>query len=296
MAYPFIDWSWETPNSGYINPTAYTYVSRIPKWSAIYCPTDRDLHSEYLSMLFRCPKLTLTSEQQVQVEEVDKRITKCHTKIQEDTEARNQAWQAATSNLPLGVPKPEWNKWVADNGWVSTLQSDRVALAKATETKLSIIAQENSQYSEVLAAAKPPNVGELKPGYVHCFVTPGQEEVRPNYLIGESGSDWIKELTRGVHFGMPVNIQLSSGKSSWAGKGTSPATCYSFISIYSDNEWKDLNLDKEDETVQVNIYIASVTQVPIVPDSAWYNSGYLKILATEERWNPPFTTANGKVM
>lgn len=294
MAYPFIDWSWETPNSGYINPTAYTYVSRIPKWSAIYCPTDRDLHSEYLSMLSRCPKLTITSEQQMQVEEVDERITKCHKKIQEDTEARNQAWQAATSNLPLGVPKPEWNKWVAENGWVSTLQSDRVALAKATETKLSIIAQENSQYSEVLAAAKPPNAGEPKPGYVRCFITPGQEEVRPNYLIGESGSDWIQELTLGG--GMPVNIQLSSGKSSWAGKGTSPATSYSFISIYSDNEWEQLNLDKEDEIVQVNIYIASVTQVPIVPDSAWYNSGYLKILATEERWNPPFTTASGKVM
>lgn len=296
LAYPFIDWTWPTPNSGFIDPTAYTYVGRIPQWSAIgqsYRPTATDLHSAYLSMLLDCPKLTIPPEKQQQLTEADEQITKCLNKTQEDTEARNRAWQIANSDLPPGVPKPEWNEWVVNSGWASTLQGDKDALAKASETKQLIVSQENPQYKDAVAAATPPTVQNLKPGYVLCFVTPGQKEVRPNYLIGQSGSDWIAQLTEGG--GMPINIQLSASTSSsalqqsWA-QGVMSGEDYQFFSIYSENGWKELDIAKEDKTVRVSIKIAAVTQVPIVPDSEWYKSGYLNILATKSNWNPPFTT------
>ena len=69
---------------------------------------------------------------------------------------------------------PNLLKWIADNGWVSALQSDQVALAKATETKLLIIAQKNSQNKEVLEAATPPKIENLKSGYFSAVLHPGR--------------------------------------------------------------------------------------------------------------------------
>ena len=299
LTYPFIDWTWPTPPAGYIDPTAYTYVSRIPQRSAIgesYRPTGKDLHSQYLSMLLHAPKLTISPEQQQQLKEADEQITKCQNKIQEDTNAKNRAWQMANSNLPVGVPKPKWDEWCVTSGWEKTLKSDRAALDKAAKTKQLIVSQQNPEYNDAVAAATPPeSTLELKPGYVLCNVAPGQAEVRPNYLIGTSGSDWIAQLTRG---GMPLNIQLSASKSSSALQ-ESWARCvirndYWFFSGYSENSWKELDFASDDKTVQVSINIKAVTQVPIAPDSAWYKSGYLDVLKTQNNWNPPYTTAKGK--
>ena len=299
LAYPFIDWTWPTPKSGFIDPTAYTYVGRIPEWSAIgksYRPTATDLHSVYRSMLLQAPRLTISPEKQQKLKDADEYITKCQNKIQENEKARNRAWHMATTNLPPGVPTPNWNEWLVTSGWRKILQSDRAALDKATKSKELIVAQQNPQYAEVLEAATPPNVTEIKSGYVHCFVASGQEEVRPNYLIGKSGSDWVAELTRGG--GMSVNIQLSNSKSSsalqesWA-KGVVTAN-YMFFSVYSENEWKELDIASEEKSLQVSINIAAVTQVPIAPDSGWYYSGYLKLLKEKGEWNSPFTTDKGE--
>ena len=301
LAYPFIDWTWPTPKSGFIDPTAYTYVSRIPQWSAIgesYRPTATDLHSVYRSMLLEAPRLTISPEKQQRLKDADEYITKCQNKKLENERAAYRAWHLATANLPPGVPTPNFKEWMVTSGWNKVIQSDKAALDKATKTKELIVAQQNPQYVEVLNAATPPNVGDikLKSGYVHCFVAPGQEEVLPNYLIGKSGSDWVAELTRGG--GMSVDIQLSNSKSSsalqesWA-EGVVTAD-YKFFSVYSENEWKELDIASEEKSLKVNINIAAVTQVPIAPDSGWYNSGYLKLLQEKGEWNSPFTNDKGE--
>lgn len=300
LAYPFIDWTWPTPSAGYIDPTAYTYVGRVPQWSAIgqsYRPTDTDLHSAYLTMLLHCPKLTLTPEQQQQLTQADSQIRKCETKRDEDRQRRNRAWDSATNNLPQGVPKPEWNQWVVDSGWSDILAADKAAIAKATETKIEIVAQQNPQYKEALAAATPPkDTTSIKPGFVLCFVAPGQEEVRPNYFLGKDGSDWIAQLTEGG--GFPITVQLSASiassalQKSWA-EGTIEYN-YGFFSVYSNNEWKQFDIHTQDQSVRVSIDIKAVTQVPVAPDDAWYNSGYLKFLASKHKWNSPFTTTGGE--
>ena len=291
VVYPFINWTWPTPKAGYINLTAYELVGRIPEWSAIgkpYRASADDVNQQYVELLTRCPSLVITKEKEQQVKEATTQINQARQQLVADSK---QA-VAAYKNMPLppGYPKLDYYKWMDENGWTATIHADNVNLLKAISTKLEIVAQENPDHVRVVNAAITPTGSQPKAGFV--LPTVGKEPM-PNYDIAP-GSDWIDHIKHGgasITIDMSASASSSSLESSWAHGVTD--TDYFFFQVYVDSTWKRFDLTDKDTNVNVSITIKNVTPVPVGPDRAWYNSGYLKAIADENRWNSPYTTTGG---
>ena len=295
LVYPFMDWTWNIPPPGYIDPTAYSIVSQLPSWSAIgrYSPSPKDLHSSYMSLLANCPKLVVSPEKQQQLKEAENHINKTRATLDQTQNAAYLAFNRA-QKTPPGVPPPKYEEWLESSGWGTKLKADRDAFDRAVNTKTLIVAQQNPEYEAAInAATLPSDPYDSKPGFVKCTIN-GQDEWRAGFIVAD-GQDWISQLTRGG--GQPLHIFLDASSSStaieesWA-KG---ATGYgsSFFGVYANGEWKEMNLTKEDSSVTIEINIEAITQVPVRAGS-WYNSGYLDVLAKNDYWNPPYTKTGGQ--
>ena len=296
LVYPFIDWTWRTPPSGYIDPTAYSILSQIPSWSTIgrYSPSPKDLYSSYTNMIAKCPKLTIPPALLQQLKEAEDHINRTMRTLEQDQHAAILAFEKVQNPCACGVPPPEYEQWLENSGWSRKLKADRTAFDKAVKTKTLIVAQQHPGYEAAINAATcPSGPYASKPGFVKCTIY-GQDEWRAGFTV-DDGQDWVNKLTRGggqpLHISLDASSSSSAIKESWA-KG---ATGYgsSFFGVYTNGEWKDMNLTKEDSFVTIEINIKAVTQVP-VRAGAWYNSGYLDVLAKDNYWNPPYTTTGGQ--
>ena len=295
LVFPFIDWTWSIPPPGYIDPTAYSILSQIPSWSAIgrYSPSPKDLHSSYLNMIAKCPKLVVSPEKQQQLIEAEDHINKTQATLEQTQNAAYLAFQNA-QKTPPGVPPPKYEEWIESSGWSTKIKADKSVYESAVKTMLLIVAQQHPAYEEAINAATPPSDPyKPKPGFLKCTIN-GQDEWRAGFTVAD-GQDWISQLTRGggqpLHLSLDTSSSSSAIKESWA-KG---ATGYgsSFFGVYANGEWKDMNLTREDSSVTIEINIEAVTQVPVRAGS-WYNSGYLDVLAKANYWNPPYTTTGGQ--
>ena len=293
LVYPFVDWTWPQPKPGFINDKAYRVVGQVPKWSAVgkYSPLDANLYSSYKTVLEKCPKPTTTPEQRQQLKDVQDQINEAKATLASDRDAMMYAW-AQAQRVPEGMPPPsDFDAWKQENGWTARLQVDELALQSAENIKAEIVKQQNGYYYEAIeAAAMPTKDEDHKEGFLKCQVNGNVE-----WRAGFQGQDLVTELTNGG--GIPLTIHTdaskpsSSMKTSWAGGATDYGN--SFFGIYMNSSWFDMKLTESDSSVQVDIQIKAVTQVPIRPGK-WYDSGYLSFLAKRHEWNPPYTTKGGE--
>ena len=295
LVYPFMDWTWPVPPAGFIDAKCYTVVGQMPSYSAIgnasYSPGASTLYGAYKNMLLRCPRLTESADHRQQLIEAQNQINRAQTEYQNQDSAMKTAWRMAMSDIPEGMPAPEFTEWEVKSGWAQTMEAAQAAVDKASQTKLSIVAQQNPAYKKAVKACELPesvNQMPMKDGFRLCQIA-GQKQMRPNYLVS-NGEDWMAQLTRGG--GNSVTIELDAStksyalKESWAGGTASYGNC--FFSIYARGSWHDMKLNEEDKSVKVTITIQAVTQVPVHPD-VWFDGGYLRTLAREDSWNNPFT-------
>ena len=294
FVYPFIDWTWRTPPCGYIDPTAYSILSQIPSWNAIgrYSPSPKDLYTSYTNMITICPKLTIPPALLQQLKEAEDHINRTMQTLEQDQHAAILAFEKVQNPCTCGVPPPEYEQWLQTSGWSTKLKADRTAFDKAVKTKTLIVAQQHPGYEAAINAATPPSgPNDSKPGFVKCTIY-GQDEWRAGITVAD-GQDWVSQLTRGG--GQPLHIFLDASSTATEESWAKGATGYgsSFFGVYTNGEWKEMSLTKEDSSVTIEINIKAVTHVPVRP-GAWYNSGYLDVLAKNDYWNPPYTTTDGR--
>ena len=294
LIYPFMDWTWNYPNPGYIDAIAYTVADQMPAWSAIgsYEPSATSLYSAYTSMLRQCPKLLPTPEQQQQLKEILEQIRSAQGILTSDTAAMKYDYVQARK-VPEGVPPPEYEKWLVSSGWQKRLAGDAEVVDKLTTTQAEILAQQNPEYKVAIdASTLPTDDFDTKPGFARCDVM-SNVSWRANYIIGTTGQDWKAQLSSGGNsFSLSAEASQNSHsmQQSWAGGAGGYGR---FFGIYANGSWHDMDLSESDSSVKVEINIQAVATVPIRPDPNWFNSGYLKILASNEQWNQPYTTKGG---
>ena len=120
----------------------------------------------------------------------------------------------------------------------------------------------------------------------------GNDEWKAAYTVA-NGEDWVTQIETGGGDRLSLALDASQSthhmKESWAG---GPFDYGFFFGAYAEGKWQNMQLSECDSSVRVEINIEAVTQVPVHPGQ-WYNSGYLKVLASENRWSPPYTTKGG---
>ena len=296
LIYPYLDWWWPTAPSGQIAPSALNLVNSIPQWSAIgqYSPSGSTLLNSYQQVLQHVDP-TIPPDIQQAVNNAHDLLVSAQNQYQNDMTARNHAWILATSNLPPGVPAPEWTDWVVSSGWAGTLEKDSEEIAVRQRNYAQAFGQESPELTQAINAATPPeNANTLKDGWTTVDQGDGKLVSAPAFTMStKSGQDWINLLSQGG--GNKVNIQVSQSKGSydfsksWAGGNVSFNRF--FWGVYAGGSWQKWDIDQSDESVTANIELTT-TLVTVQP-GIWFNGGYMKTLKGQGNFFSPWTATGG---
>ncbi len=292
---PTIDWWWDTASTGQIAPRAYQLANSIPKWSPVgdFSPGASGLYESYVQVLQHVNP-SIPPEQQQAWNDAHNQLIAAQNKWQNDQTAMYRAWVVATTNLPPGVPAPDFTTWQKDSGWLGTLHADSVQIGKMQENMANITGQMDPELKAALAAsAMPADKNAQKAGFTTMDQGDGTLIPVPNYLIGTSGQDWVALLTKGG--GNQKSISVSQSQSSdnmtksWAASHFSVDEW--FWSVEASGSWSRLDIDDSDKSVSAQIDMTA-TWVQVTPGQ-WYDGAYMKTLAGQGNFFTPWTAKGG---
>lgn len=295
LIYPYLDWWWPTAPSGQIALQALQLVNSIPQWSAIgtYDPSSATLFSAYRQVLQHVNP-TIPPDIQQAVTNAHNLLIAAQNQWQNDMTARNRAWVQASSNLPPGVPAPDFTSWAAQSGWTETLNKDNQAIAVAQRNYAQAFGQQSPELTQaVLAATAPADVNTITKGWSAADQGDGTLVPVPAFALGTTGQDWVALLTQGG--GNEVNVKVGQSQSSydfsksWAGGNASYDRF--FWGINAGGSWQKWNINESDQSVSAQINFTATT-VQIMP-GVWYDSGYLKTLRGQGNFFSPWTATGG---
>lgn len=296
MVYPYIDWWWPTAPNGQIAPQALSLVNSVPQWSAIgqFAPGSSSLFNAYGQVLQHVNP-TIPPDQQQAFTNAHNNLIAAQNQWQNDQTAMYRAWTVASSNLPPGVPAPDYASWSVSSGWAATLQTDNLQIAKAQQVQAQVTGQQSPQLTQALQAATlPSNATSVVPGYSTMNQGDGTLVPVPAFNIGTSGQDWVALLSQGG--GNQISINLSQSASSydysksWAGGNASFNRIFWAVNV--GGSWQQWNVNQSDQSVAATIKFTA-TQVQVMPGQ-WYNGGYLRSLAeTPGSFFAPWTPTGG---
>ena len=292
---PQEDWTFAPAAAGFINPEAYRFVGQLPIYSATgtYQPGGNDMHQAYLQVLSLWNALGQGINED-QVRQAQEGVTTTRNKLVTDQQQADQGYLQYKSTLPAGIPPKTYDDYLAEF-WQGTLDDDKLVYNKALETLALIVGQKNPGLKAAIdAATPPPDPTTPKPGFlkVQLGTTIG---IRPAYIF-QDPKVWVDRIVA-EGGGNMLKIQLSADRQSssleqsWA--AGSSGLNFGFFEIGGRAGWQRLDLTTEDKSVQVNISLKAYSLFEVGPDTSWYNSGLLSRLATEDNWNPPFSTHGG---
>ncbi len=293
---PQEDWTFTPAPAGFIDPAVYRFVGQLPIFSATgtYQPGGNDMHQAYLQVLSLWNALGKGINED-QIREANDRVTTTRNKLVQDQQQADQGFLQYKSTVPAGIPAKAYDDYIMEF-WKGTLDDDKLVYNKALETLALIVGQKNPGLKAAIDAATPPeDPTTSKPGFlkVQLGTTIG---IRPAYIFDDPKAWADRIVAEGG--GTMLKIQLSAAshssslEQSWA--GGSAGLDFGFFEIYgARGGWQRLDLASEDKSVEVNITVKAFNLFEVGPDSAWYNSGLLSRLATQDDWNPPFSTHGG---
>lgn len=297
LIYPYLDWWWPTAPSGQIAPQALNLLNSIPQWTAIgeYNSSASTLLDSYRQVL-QLVNPTVPPDVQQAVTNARNLLTAAQNQRQNDTQARNQAWVQATSNLPPGVPAPVWDTWDVQSGWADTLQKDREAISIAQRNYAQAFGQQSPELTGALAAATAPaNTNTIVPGWTAVNQGDGTLVPAPAYSMSTpNGQDWVALLSQGG--GNEISISVGQSQESydftksWAG-GNAKSNHF-FWEINAGGSWQKWDINESDQSVSAKVTFTATT-VSTNPGS-WYDGGYMKTLAGQGNFFSPWT-ATGPV-
>jgi hypothetical protein len=296
LIYPYLDWWWPTAPTGQIAPSALNLLNSIPQWSAIgkYSPSGSTLLNSYQQVLEHVNP-TIPPDIQQAVRNAHDLLVSAQNQYQNDMAARNHAWVLATSDLPPGVPAPQWNDWVVSSGWAGTLEKDSEEIAVRQRNYAQAFGQESPELTQAIKAATPPeNINTPKDGWTTVDQGDGKLVPAPAFTMStKSGQDWVALLSQGG--GNKVNIEVSQSKGSydfsksWAGGNVSYNRF--FWGIHAGGSWQKWDIDQSDESVTAKIELTT-TLVTVQP-GVWFNGGYMKTLKGQGNFFSPWTPTGG---
>ena len=291
---PKENWTWAPASAGFIDPQAYRFVGQVPTWSAVgaYEPSGKDMHQAYLQVLSLWNVIG-EGRNEDRVREAREKVTRAQTAFVQDHQKANEGYVQYKKTLPTGTPVESYDAWMA-KFWKGILDADKLALDKDLETMGLVIDQKNAGLKDAIdAATAPKDHTDPKPGFlkVQIGTTIG---VRPAYIF-EDPKEWADRVTtQGGGDSLTIELSATASSSSlsqsWAGGSTGLDD--GFFSTCGSGGWQMMDL-VEDKTMKVAITIKAFGMFEVGPDTAWYDSGLLKRLATEDNWNPPYSTKGG---
>lgn len=291
LVYPYIDWWWPTAPTGQIAPQAYQLADAVPQWSAIgqFAPGASDFYNSYVQVLQHVNP-TIPPDQQQAWNNAHDQLISAQNQWQQDQTSMYRAWTVASSNLPPGVPPPDYTAWSASSGWAKTLLTDQLQVAKAQEILAQVTGQQSPELTAALqAAALPPNTTTVKAGFTTMNQGDGSLVPVPAFNIGTTGQNWVALLSQGG--GNKISISVSQSASTydysktWAGGNAGYDRIFWGVNV--GGSWQKWNVDQSDRSVEATIEMTA-TQVPVTA-GAWYNGGYMKTLAGQGTFFSPWT-------
>ena len=292
---PKEDWTWAPAPAGFIDQQAYRFVGQVPTWSAVgtYQPGGSDLHQAYLQVLSLWNAIGEGTNED-EVREAREQVTRTRNKLIQHQQQADHGYVQYRKALPEGIPVKNYDTWM-DEFWTDTLDADKLLHQKALESLALYASQKNAGLKDAIDAATPPqDPTDPKPGFlkVQIGATIG---VRPAYTFPDP-KEWANRVaTQGGGDSLTIKLSASASSSSlsqsWAGESTGFDD--GFFSTHGSGGWQMMDL-VDDKTMKVAITIKAISMFEVGPDTSWYNSGLLKRLATEDNWNPPYSTKGGE--
>ena len=292
---PKEDWTWAPASAGFIDPQAYRFVGQVPTWSAAgtYEPGGSDMHQAYLQVLSLWNAIGEGINED-QVREAREQVTRTRNNLVQHQQQADQGYVQYKKTLPAGIPLKGYDAWM-DEVWTGTFEVDKLTHNKALETLALAVGQKNAGLKDAIDAATPPqDPTDPKPGFLNVQIgnTIG---VRPAYIFPDP-KEWANRVaTQGGGDSLTIELSASASSSSlsqsWA--GGSVGLDGGFFSTRGSGGWQMMDL-AEDKTMKVSITIKAFSLFEVGPDTSWYDSGLLKRLATEDNWNPPYSTKGGE--
>ena len=228
-----------------------------------------------------------------QVREAREQMTRAQNTFVQDHQKANEGYAQYKKTLPTDTPVDSYDTWIA-TFWKGRLDADKLAYEKALETMVLVIDQKNTGLKDAIdAATAPKDHTDPKPGFlkVQIGTTIG---VRPAYVF-EDPKEWADRVTTqggGDSLKIELSALASSSSLSQSWAGVSTGLDDGFFSTCGSGGWQMMDL-VEDKTMKVSITIKAFSLFEVGPDKSWYDSGLLKRLATEDNWNPPYSTKGG---
>lgn len=292
---PTIDWWFDAAGAGAMSARALNIVNTVPQWSPVgsYSPGASSVFDSYIQVLQHVDPTIPPAQRQAYTNAHNALITAQSTRSQ-DEQKKNRQWVVDTTNLPKGVPAPEYADWLISSGWAGTLKTDQDAISKAQENLANVIAQQDPALkAALLAAAIPTDVNTTKAGFTTVDQGDGTLVPAPVYSIGTTGQDWVALLSQGGGNTVTINVDQSMSSDnmtkSWA-KAQAKVSGW-FWSVEVDGSWEKLDIDESDNSVTAAIQMTT-TQVDVTP-GAWYDGGYLKTLKGQSSFFPPWQATGG---
>ena len=295
---PMEDWTWSPAPPGYIDPQAYRLVGQLPKYTAVgaYEAGGNDMHQAYLQVLSLWNALG-SGANAARVKQATDQVTRAQAQMLDHQQEADLAYSKYKKQLPPDVPAKTYDEFIAKN-YQGIFDADTLVYNKALETLALVVGEKNPGLSNAIEAATPPkNASESKPGFVQVK-TGSTNGVRPNYIFPDP-QEWADRVAAQGGTSLTIHLsashQSSSLSKSWAGGDIAGAGEIEgvYFAIKAGGGWERMDLATEDKTVEVEINIKAISVFEVGPDTSWYNSGLLSRLATEDNWNPPFTTHGG---
>ena len=292
---PTIDWWFDSAGGGAMSARALNIVDTIPKWSTAgsYSPGASSVFDSYVQVLQHVNP-TIPPDQQQAFTDARNGMIDAQTTLYEDTQKKNRQWVLDSTNLPTGVPVPDYATWLQDSGWANTLLQDKQHIAKAQQNVANVTANQDPALTAALkASTMPDSVNVTKTGFTTVDQGDGTLVPAPVYSIGQTGQGWVALLSKGG--GNKYSVSVSQSKSSdnmtksWA-KAHAEVSEW-FWSVEVSGSWEKLDIDNSDQSVTAQIEFDS-TQVDVTPGQ-WYDGGYLKTLKAQGNFFSPWSATGG---
>lgn len=290
-----IPFSFLTAGPGQMDPATYQILSQMPVWSptATFGQDGTPLFSAYRQLLANVTfKVDVSKQADLQAQA--SQINDFQRQITQASADTTQAYNVSVNNggAVFLAQFPTINDWLAGPGStftekVKVLANTVKELADKYAGDLASLQGDASLAESLEACKKPagqPSSGVSKAGWVAVPDSGGTLQWLPEFTLNKSPSDVRQDLARGTVGGFTTKLSSATSSSSmqhsWAGGSASRGV--PFFSINMSGSWDKLDIDESDQSVDVEIGVAS-SMTDLVSPGVWYNAGFLKNLAQNKQ-------------
>jgi len=283
--------NWPVAPLGSVDPTAYQFVSTMPKYSQLgtFAPNDAKFFDSYQQVLSHI-KFEVSPDKQASLDSLRNQLTSAQNEVTAKDNQINLAYQTAkqSGGVVFAAQYPDVLSWIQNDPAGKSLIKQKSDLQAAVDKIANLYADMLGScgpdlYRNALAACKKPTTdptGPVQPGWCRVNDASGVPQWQPAFIIGGNSNDWRNALTKGTQGQFTINITSSQSttkfSNQWAG-GNASYGC-PFWGVYANGGWQEMNLSQDDNSVACTISCASSTLVNVSPD-VWYDGGLMRNLA-----------------